>query len=85
MARYIQGTLQFFLEKMKHMSQIGEDSKQQRLNVDQNPLPFVIDVKKTDEYVESGSKNHSTWTSQSRSGLDKRQCTMQVVFRPEGN
>ena len=36
----------------------------QRLNVSQSPLPFVIDVKKTYEYVESGSKKHNTWISQ---------------------
>ena len=45
------------------MTPNGEDSNQQRLNVDQNPLPFVINVKKTDEYAESGLKNHNTWIS----------------------
>ena len=67
------------------MTQNGEDSNQQRLHVDQNPLPFVINVKKTEEYTESGSRNHNTWISWPRGGLDKRQCTLQVVFRPEGN
>ena len=29
--------------------------------------------------------NITTWISQPGSGLDKCQCTMQVMFRPEGN
>lgn len=57
----------------------------QRLNVDQSPLPFVINSKKTYEFVEKGEKYHNTWISQPGSGLDKRQCTLQVMFRPEGN
>ena len=63
----------------------GRFKPAERLNVDQSPLPFVIDVKRTYEYVESGSKNHDTWIAQPGSGLDKRQCTLQVAFRPEGN
>ena len=57
----------------------------QRLNVDQSPLPFVVNSKKTYEFVEKGDKYHNTWISQPGSGLDKRQCTMQLMFRPEGN
>ena len=56
----------------------------QRLNVDQSPLPFVVNSKKTYEFVEKGEKYHA-WISQPGSGLDKRQCTLQVMFRPEGN
>ena len=61
----------------------GEPSE--RLNVDQSPLPFVINVKKTYEYVEPGkSKEHNTWISQPGSGLEKRQCSLQVMVRGEG-
>ena len=62
----------------------GRFKPSERINVDQSPLPFVIDVKRTYEFVEPGSKNHNTWISQPGSGLDKRQCTLQVAFRPEG-
>ena len=37
----------------------------ERLNVDQSPLPFVIDAKRTYEYIESGQgHHHNTWISQ---------------------
>ena len=60
---------------------------EQRLNVDQSPLPFVIDTKTTYEHVEPRSKENrhkKVWVSQPGSGLGKRQCTLQICFRPEG-
>ena len=66
-------------------SKWGAFLPRQRLNVDQSPLSFVVNVKKTYDYVEPGkSKEHSTWISQPGSGLDKRQCTLQVMFRGDG-
>ena len=62
----------------------GRFKPHERLNVDQSPLPFVIEAKRTYEYVEPGAKDHNTWISQPGSGLDKRQCSLQVMFRPEG-
>ena len=57
----------------------------ERLNVDQSPLPFVVNSKKTYEYIPPGEgATHNTWISQSGSGLDKRQCGLQVMFRSEG-
>ena len=105
----------------------------ERLNVDQSPLPFVMDAKKTYEFVELGKGHeHNTWISQPGkrfhyiyhllcsiilfstlknseplyfysffdvqfvrqiniippffigSGLEKRQCSLQVMFRPKG-
>ena len=55
----------------------------QRFNVDQSPLPFVINVKRTYEQIE---KNHAekNWIAQPGSGLDKRQCTLQIITRAEG-
>ena len=48
-------------------------------------MPFVVNVKKTYEYVAPGkSKEHNTWISQPGSGLDKRQCSLQVMVRGEG-
>ena len=64
----------------------GRFKPSQRFNVDQSPLPFVIDKTRTYEKVsEKGlSKQHKVWISQSMARLDKRQCSLQVVLRPEG-
>ena len=53
---------------------------QNRYNVDQVPLPFVIDQDKT--YEMKGSEH--VWVSQPSSGLDKRQATLQLCIRAEG-
>lgn len=53
---------------------------QNRYNIDQVPLPFVIDQDKT--YEIQGSKQ--VWVSQPSSGLDKRQATLQLCIRAEG-
>lgn len=72
------GTVDEYHEKWGHYL------PKERLNVDQSPLPFVLDVKRTYEYVEPKNKHHNTWISQPGSGLDKRQCSLQVMFRSEG-
>lgn len=51
-----------------------------RYNVDQVPLPFVVDQEKT--YEIQGSRQ--VWVSQPSSGLDKRQATLQLCIRAEG-
>ena len=51
-----------------------------RYNIDQVPLPFVIGQEKT--YEISGSKN--VWVSQPSTGLDKRQATLQLCIRAPG-
>lgn len=56
------------------------------MNVDQSPLPFVVHGKRTYEYVPpKEGANHNTWISQPGARLEKRQCTLQVLFRPESN
>ena len=55
-----------------------------RFNVDQSPLPFVIDHKRTYEVIEEDQRYRKVWIQQPRSGLDKRQCTLQVCIRAEG-
>ena len=47
---------------------------QNRYNVDQVPLPFVIEMKGSEQ----------VWVSQPSSGLDKRQATLQLCIRAEG-
>ena len=57
-----------------------------RYNVDQTPLPFVINRDRTYHNFEEGeSQRHDkVWISQPGSGLDKRQCTLQVCLRASG-
>ena len=58
----------------------GRWSPKNRLNVDQMPLPLVVDQDKT--YEIAGS--NQVWISQPGSGLDKRQATLQLCIRAEG-
>ena len=51
-----------------------------RYNIDQVPLPFVIDQDKT--YHITGTKQ--VWVSQPSTGLDKRQATLQLCIRAGG-
>ena len=58
----------------------------ERINVDQSPLPFVFHGNRTYDYVPPGEgSTHNTWIGQPAPGLDKRQCTLQIAFRPEEN
>ena len=55
----------------------------QRYNVDQSPLSFVVDVQRTYQQTEC-QHTEKIWIAQPGSGLDKRQCTLQIVTRAEG-
>ena len=48
--------------------------------MDQTPLPFVLDDGKT--YNDKGEKE--IWCATARSGLDKRQCTVQLTIFADG-
>ena len=65
---------------LQKTSKYGRWLPEQRYNVDQVPLPFVIGQEKT--YEVSGSKQ--VWISQPSSGLDKRQATLQLCIRASG-
>ena len=54
----------------------------QRLSVDQS-LPPIVSSQRRCEYVKKGEKNHNTWISQPGSGMDKRQCFIQILYHPE--
>lgn len=58
----------------------GRWSPKNRYNIDQVPLPFVIDQDKT--YDITGNKQ--VWVSQPSTGLDKRQATLQLCIRAKG-
>ena len=47
-------------------------------------MPFVVDPKKTCGIVKPGDKHQKAWISQPASGLEKRQCTLQVCTRADG-
>ena len=51
--------------------------------MDQVPLPFVLD--KTTTYEMPLGRNEKVWIASAGSGLEKRQCTLQVCFSPENN
>ena len=56
-------------------------------NVDQSPLPFVIDTKKTYKLLDKKNpenKNKKVWVSQPTPGFEKRQCTLQICVRAAG-
>ena len=55
-----------------------------RLNVDQSPCPFVFDSNRTYHQFTEDQHNEKVWISQSGAGLDKRQCSLQICFSPEG-
>ena len=64
----------------------GRYKPTERLNVNQSALPFVVHGKKAYEYVPPGQgSTHNKWISQPGAGLEKRQCSLQVMFRPEEN
>ena len=52
----------------------------QRYNVDQVPLPFVVEQDRTYDF----STNKQVWVSQPGSGLHKRQATLQLCITAEG-
>ena len=54
-----------------------------RFNVDQVPLPFVLDKKTT--YELPIGRNEKCWIATPGSGLDKRQASLQLCFSPENN
>lgn len=55
--------------------------------MDKPPLSFAIDIKKTHEHIEPKNpenKYKKLWVNQPGDGLEKRQCTLEICFSPEG-
>jgi DDE superfamily endonuclease len=84
--------IQAFHDRLRHLLRgipecfnIDIDSKwgvytpNRRYNLDQVPLPFVVDLKTTIEEVGV----QAVRIAQNQPGLDKRFCTLQVCFRPD--
>ena len=64
----------------------GSFMPNQHFSVDQSPMPFSIDMKKTYHLYEPGQDQNKEkiWISQPGCGLKKGQCTLQICFRPDG-
>jgi hypothetical protein len=61
-------------------TKFGKFGLNNTFNVDQVPLPFASADPRTLEFI--GTKR--VWVKQPGSGLDKRQCTLQLLIRPLG-
>ena len=62
----------------------GRHKPIEEFNVDQCPLPFNVHGKKTYDYVSPGrGSTRNTWIFQPGAGTEKRQCVLQVMFRPK--
>ena len=53
----------------------------QRYNVDQSPLPFSYEYRKT---YGSSETDRKVWVSQQNANSGKRFCTLNICFRPDG-
>ena len=61
----------------------GRFKPDQRFNVDQTPMPFSVNTKRTYEKIQP-NRQEKVWIAQPGSGLDKRQCTIQMMTRAKG-
>lgn len=69
-----------FHAKLLRVRRRGSFSLGDIANMDQTPLPFVLDDGKTYE----GTGKKEVWTASAASGLDKRQCTVQLTVFADG-
>ena len=71
-----------FINKLRDLragdGKYGKYGLYNTFNVDQVPLPFASDNKMTIDYI--GSRR--VWIRSPGSGLEKRQCTLQLLIRP---
>ena len=80
-----EGLIKTGSEKPTYDKKWGRFPPSKRLNLDQIPLPFAVNVTKTYEMPISKEdrRYHRVWVKQPGSGLNKRQCTLQLAFGPE--
>ena len=74
-------------DKPDYDAKWGHFGPEKRFNVDQIPLPFVVDRKTTYEIdvPMEEKRSHRVWVSNSGADLEKRQCTLQLCFSPVAN
>ena len=76
----LRGALSKFHAKLFRVRRRGKFELSDIANMDQTPLPFVLDDGKT--YNDKGEKE--IWCATAPSGLDKRQCTVQLTIFADG-
>ena len=76
----LRGALSKFHAKLFCVRRRGKFELSDIANMDQTPLPFVLDDGKT--YNDKGEKE--IWCATAPSGLDKRQCTVQLTIFADG-
>ena len=59
----------------------GDYKPHQRLNIDQSPLPFAIECKKTYDIPD---KDEKVWVNQPTPDAGKRFCSLNICFSPDG-
>ena len=69
-----------FHSKLLRVSRCGVYQIKDMANMDQTPLPFVLDNGKT--YADKGSIE--VWCISGSSGLDKQQCSVQLTIFTDG-
>ena len=69
-----------FHSKLLRVRRRGVYQTKDIANMDQTPLPFVLDDGKT--YADKGSSE--VWCVSGSSGLDKRQCSVQLTIFADG-
>ena len=72
----LKNAIEMFHGKLLRERRSGTFSLVDIANMDQTPLPFVMDDGKT--YNQTGSKE--IWCASGSSGLEKRQCTVQLTI-----
>ena len=65
----------------KYDDKWGRFLPNQRFNVDQSPLPFVMQMNRTYEHFDEDQRTTKVWIAQPGAGLEKRQCTLQICLR----
>lgn len=76
----LRNTIMKFHSKILREQKRGKYEDCDTANMDQTPLPFVLDDGKS--YDSTGAKE--VWCSNASSGLDKRQCTVQLTIFADG-
>ena len=76
----LKNAIEMFHEKLLRERRRGTFSLVDIANMDQTPLPFVMDDGKT--YNQTGSEE--IWCASGSSGLEKRKCTAQLTIFADG-
>ena len=84
-AQLREGVIKSGNEKSLYDAKWGRFAPNRRFNVDQEPMAFIVDQKKTNDIniQKTDRRDYRTWVSQPRPGQCIRQYTLQVCISPE--